>query len=357
MRLPPPKTPTKPSRNINPLGLPAWLQDRPTTDTGADPLAEARPPLIQMAPTVGLSFDGVDGLDNVTIVGGQFAPPDTEGDVSPDHYIQWVNVGFKIWSIQRDVDDHPTGVTPIPSGLADNIFPGDIFWQVLPPGSPCRENNAGDPIVLWDNFARRWLFAQFSGTGGGGPGDEDGFECVALSASSDPLGSYYVYEFLVGDGMFNDYPKLGVWTDGYYMTQNNFVGNSFVGATVSALERDAMLTGGAAQVVTFFIPFTGFAPVRFSLLPAHLEGVFAPPPGTCNPVVQAFDEEVWGDATADPDGYQLWAACLDWSDPLSSTLTETDFVTATDFDAEFCGFAPCIPPRSSTPAPACCAWR
>ena len=41
------------------------------------------------APTV--NFDGVNNLNGVL-------PPDTNGDVGPNHYVQWVNLSFAIYN-------------------------------------------------------------------------------------------------------------------------------------------------------------------------------------------------------------------------------------------------------------------
>lgn len=309
----PPKQPTGTKKEI-PIGVPAFLTDRPAATPRPDPLRKGF--ATSQAPALGESFEGVSNDDNTALFGGEVAPPDTQGDVGGGFYFQWVNLAFQVY------DTNGVPQLPFP-------FPGNVFW---PEGTNCGDNNAGDPVVLFDHLASRWLFTQFTG---------DGTECVALSNSADPLGSWFAYEFPVTPGANNDYPKLGVWTDGYYMTSNIFTA-SFQGVAVTVFERDAMLQGQPARFIQFILPFTGVSPVRFSLQPSHFTGKQAPPDGTCNFFVQAFDDETWGDG-GNPDGYQFWEFCTDWDDPASSTFDEAAFVTAAAFDAEFCGFAPCVP--------------
>ncbi len=297
-----------------PLGVPKFLDDRPATPARPDPLRKGF--ASRLAPALGESFEGVSNDDNTLLFGGEVAPPDTQGDIGGDYYFQWVNLAFQVYD--RD------GVPQLPTA-----FPGNVFW---PAGTNCGDNNSGDPVVLFDHLASRWVFTQFTG---------DGTECVAVSTSDDPLGSWFAYEFPVSPGANNDYPKLGVWTDGYYMTSNVFTA-SFEGVLVTVFEREAMIQGLPARFVQFDLPFTGSSPVRFSLQPSHFTGKQAPPDGTCNFFVQAFDDETWGDG-GNPDGYQFWEFCTDWDDPPSSTFDEAAFVTTAAFDAELCAFAPCVP--------------
>ena len=37
-----------------------------------------------------------------------------------------------------------------------------------------------------------------------------------------PTGAYYLYDFMMPNNKFNDYPHFGVWPDAYYMTDNQF---------------------------------------------------------------------------------------------------------------------------------------
>ncbi len=87
-----------------------------------------------------------------------------------------------------------------------------------------------------------------------------GVQCVAVSITSDPMGSYHRYAFTVTPGGQNDYPKMGVWDDGttgstgqsaYTFTMRDFRCRRLLAEGV--MERDAMLIGDPAQFIKFQI--------------------------------------------------------------------------------------------------------
>ena len=291
----------------------------------------ARPFLPLKTPPATLSFGGYDSSDNASQGLGNLFPPDTNGDVGIDFYVQYNNVGWKYFN-------KATG------SLAGGPFPGNSFWQgsSLPPTSPCVTDNAGDPIVLFDHVAQQWVFSQFVSPST----NNEGHQCFAISTGSNPAGPYFVYDFQIGpnapNAEFNDYEKIGVWTDGggqsaYHMSSNQFnlpALNAFLGVRVTAFERDAMLTGAAAQSIEFFKDFnlnpsaTGHVP--FSFQPAHLEGP-VPAAGTCNYYTQLNDGFFTGLTGTEPDGFQFWAYCVNWNNPGASTFTEGPFVATASF--------------------------
>ncbi len=83
--------------------------------------------------------------------------------------------------------------------------PGNTLFT----GTPfCGSHNNGDPIVLYDQFAGRWMASQFAfNSTSQGPF----YQCIAVSDTDDPTGSWCAYEFLVHQMKFNDYPKFGIW--------------------------------------------------------------------------------------------------------------------------------------------------
>jgi hypothetical protein len=155
-------------------------------------------------------------------------PPDTEGEVGATQYVQAVNTDFAVYSKNGAV---LRAATPI-----------NELWANT--NGECKLHNDGDPVVVYDQLARRWLISQFIATPSGSPGDDQYGECIAVSTSSDATGSYYLYEFDFGTDVFFDYPKLGVWPDGYYMMANEFPTNSetSAGVGVFAFERSKMGT-------------------------------------------------------------------------------------------------------------------
>ena len=277
--------------------------------------------------TMGMNFDGLDEVDNNNVVGFGVVPPDTQGDVGREFYMQWINL---VWGLYNK----STGA------LVSGPNPGNSFWDGF--GGNCDTFNDGDPIVLYDHIANRWVVSQFA--------INSGTQCVAVSTTSDPLGSYARYAFVVTPGGLNDYPKLGVWSDGttgstgqsaYTFTTRDFGGTSgFQGFGV--MERDKMLAGMPAQFIKFEMPCTGADCVEGGL-PPHLEGP-EPPPGTCPTFVSFFDA-AYDDGPSAVDGVRNYELCVDWSNLGTSTLTENPFVAGASFDRFLGnGFSDCITP-------------
>src|SRR5205085_312868 len=158
------------------------------------------------------------------------APPDTNGEVGSTQYVQMVNEGFQVF-------DKASGTSLLgPSGIA-------TVWSGF--GGVCQSNGSGDPVVLHDQLADRWIITQFAGVSV--PTDE----CVAVSTTNDATGSYYRYDFHLGSNFF-DYPHLSVWPDAYYMSMNvfNSAGTAFLGPQPFAFDRTKMLLGLPATFIT-----------------------------------------------------------------------------------------------------------
>ncbi|HEV2707145.1 MAG TPA: hypothetical protein VGV59_14585, partial [Pyrinomonadaceae bacterium] len=229
---------------------------------GVDPLADKSNAALTAfaqpkAATIGTEIDP----------NARVAPPDTTGDLGPNHYVQWVNLRYSIYTLTRDVSNQITGFNLVPG------FPkqGNVVWQGF--GGPCETMNDGDPLVQYDQFADRWVLTQFAVSA------QPYTQCVAVSTGPDPTGTYYRYSYSFGRD-FNDFPKMSVWPDGYYITYNMFKsGRSFAGTHVCAWERDKMLVGASARQIC--VRTTG----GHSLLPADLEGSTLPPAGSANPML------------------------------------------------------------------------
>ncbi|MEZ4360027.1 MAG: proprotein convertase P-domain-containing protein [Kofleriaceae bacterium] len=199
-------------------------------DRVTDPVAD---PVLQRAAGTGsipapiANFEGLGtGLDGFIV---QSAPPDTVGDIGPNHYVQVVNFSLAVFS--------RTGALVL--GPVETRRLWDGF------GGACATTNDGDATVRYDRIARRWVIGQFSVNGGQGPF----YQCVAVSTSDDPTGSYNRYQFSFA--AFNDYPKMALWPNAYYFTFNLFQNNEFTGSKLCAMDRAKMLAGGAATMHCF----------------------------------------------------------------------------------------------------------
>lgn len=246
------------------------------------------------------AFDGIgDGIPAFSVGG---APSDTTGAAGPEHYVQWVNTAFAVYEKKS-------------GKLVYGPAAGNTLWSNF--GGACQKLNDGDPIVLYDRLAGRWLLSQFAVDGG-----PPYFQCVAISTGPNPLGTYARYAFRYDD--FNDYPKFGVWPDAYYVTYNMFKGNDFAGAKTCALERDKMLQGAAARMICADVPEGG-------LLPSDLDGTTPPPPNTPNFVVN------FG-----PNSLNVWRFAVNWNNPAASTFAGPERILVGAFRPA-CDGGGCIP--------------
>jgi hypothetical protein len=271
-------------------------------------LQSATGPLVST--TNGLNFAGVGNGDYGFTPNA--APPDTNGAVGATQYVQWVNSSFAVF-------DKATGA--IAPGFPKT---GNTLWSGF--GGGCQTNNDGDPIVQYDKAANRWILTQFSVS------TTPYLQCVAVSTTSDATGSYNRYAFSYGTG-FNDYPKLGVWPDGYYITFNMFTnGQTFAGAKVCAYDRSSMLAGGTATQQCFNTS-TSYG----GLLPSDLDGSTAPPAGSPNYVLNYGSNSL-----------NLWKFHVDWTTPANSTFTGPTTIPVAAFSPACNGGGTCIPQSGTT---------
>jgi len=273
-------------------------------------------PVAPDAPAPIANFDGVTNISGVL-------PPDTNGDVGPNHYMQWVNLSFAIYS--------KTGT------LLYGPAAGNTIWSGF--GGVCQTRNDGDPIVLYDHLADRWMVSQFAV-----PGGSSGYhQCIAVSQTPDPTGAWYRYDFLYSSTNMNDYPHFGVWPDGYYMTVHEFANAStWAGQGVAVFERNQMLQGLPARMVKFNLYSTD--PNMGGMLPSDLDGP-APAAGTPNYFVEPDDN-----AGGFPqDQIQIWAFHVDWANTANSTFTRNTTLATAAFDSNMCnGARACIPQQGTT---------
>lgn len=261
--------------------------------------------------TNGLSFAGVGQGDYG--FSDQYAPPDTNGAVGATQYVQWVNTYFAVF-------DKSTGAI-----AASFPKPGNSPWVGF--GGGCETNNDGDPIVQYDKLANRWILTQFSVS------TLPYMQCVAVSTTSDATGAYNRYAFSYGNTQFPDYPKLGVWPDGYYISYNIFNnGRTFAGSKVCALDRTAMLAGTAATQQCFQMS-TSYG----GLLPSDLDGITAPPAGSPNFLMNFGANSL-----------NLWKFHVDFANSANTTFTGPTNIAVAAFSAACSGGGACIPQPSTS---------
>lgn len=226
------------------------------------------------------------------------APHDPSGAAGSDYYIQAINAT-------------PCRIINKSTGATVSTFTLGTLWN---PDTP----NSGDPIVMYDRFADRWFIAQF-GTSGNKI-------YIAVSATSDPLGSWYTYTFT--SPSFPDYLKFSIWGDAYYMTSNQSSQKLF------AFERTAMLAGSATarSVYAAYTP-TASGNGFFCPLPGDADGSQLPAVGTPCPIFY-YTDNAWGGSNI--DGVKIYNATVNWTPTtptLSVNLAQT--LSTSAFDASY----------------------
>ena len=226
-------------------------------------------------------------------------PTDPTGAVGPNHFLNSWNSSFRIW------DKAGNPLTPAAS-LA-TIFPGQTM---------------GDPIVMYDPFADRFIVTEFY---------FNGF-LVAISQGPDPVNDgWFTYQFPTNS--FPDYPKFSLWSDGYYITANKDSGSAGTINVVFAIERDKMLTGDPdVQMIGFPLPTiqtSGF----YSPLGFNVSGGEMPPPGNA-PIVYMQDD-AWSGVSF--DHLKIWSINVDWDTPGNSTISTPQILNTQPFDGLFDG--------------------
>ena len=258
-----------------------------------------------------LTFDGMNSSQS----GCMCLPPDTDGDVGPNHYVQSVNSSIKIF----DKNGNPLNG---PNGTTYNSF----FLTLV--GTPCSGLNNGDGFVFYDHQADRWVVSDFAFPGTL-PGSGPFYQCVGVSQTGDPVsGGWFLYAIQhdpANPTWIGDYPKLAMWNSGgspaqnaYYLTVNLFNGVTlgFQGVRVFALDRASMLTGGAANTIAFNITPAGLGD-SYSLVPAGFRTGTPPPAGRDEFLISVDSPATGGVTLTQVHG---WKFHVDFGAPGNSTL-------------------------------------
>ncbi len=217
-------------------------------------------------------------------------PTDPSLAVGPNHVMVVFNTGFAIYDKSGNQLQGQTAPNP----------------AIFPSGGCC------DLTASYDNAADRWVLS-FLGSGAQ----------IAVSDGPNPLtAGWYVYTI----SAINDYQKLSIWSDGYYMTDNTSSSNK-----VWALERSAMLNGDAnAQILGFNLQgiatFGFYSPQAFNVTDSNL------PAAGGAPIVYMQDDAWSGVST---DHLKLWTIDVDWANASNSTISAPQQMNITPFIGVF----------------------
>ncbi|HET9244033.1 MAG TPA: hypothetical protein VFN99_11375 [Gaiella sp.] len=324
----------------------------PATRRGADPIVIERSTgesaatasvtssfsTMAVGPTLA-NFEGLSNQDNFNVFGFRVNPPDPVGDVGPNHYVEMINLVFAVYS--------KTGTKllgPVDTGTLWDDFPIE----------DCTDPS-GDPIVVYDQFADRWLLSQFTTRGLADP-TLPFYNCVAVSQTGDPTGAYHRYAFITqpdtddGGYFFPDYPKYGVWKDSYVLTTRDFGAVDEYGISIYALDRNKMVEGDPnARAVQFFLDSRNvpLEDIGDGLLPADVDGKTKPKQDVPIPIVGTQDDDVPYGATV--DAINIWELDVHWNANAqpNATLTGPIELPVAEFDSNY----PCGPTRGCLPQP------
>jgi hypothetical protein len=254
---------------------------------------------LAVGPTLA-NFEGLSNTDNFNVFGFRVNPPDPVGDVGPNHYVEMINLVFGVYS------------------KSGTLLLGPVDTGTLWAGFPVEDctDPSGDPIVLYDQFADRWILSQFTTRGLDDPtGQAPFYNCVAISQTPDPTGAYYRYAFTTGN-FFPDYPKYGIWKDTYVITTREFGPTVEYGIGVYAIDRNKMIEGDPdARVVSFFLDGNDPAILPLvgdGLLPADVDGKTKPKQDVPIPIVGTQDDDFTAYG-ATSDAVNIWELDVHWN--------------------------------------------
>ena len=213
-----------------------------------------------------LTFEGGDAAQTC----GGCAPPDSEGDVGPIHYVEAINAAFAVYDKSGNLLMGPTTY--------------NALFAPLGTSNACGNNqNGGDPFVIYDQMADRWLISDFASS------PNSNWQCIAVSETPDPTGSYFLYAVQIDPAnptQWGDYPKFALWNNpqpggAYHLTVNLWIGNTqFIGVRTFAFDRAAMLAGQPnPTAIAFSILSPGGLGDSYSMVAANFRTGDPPPAG------------------------------------------------------------------------------
>lgn len=247
-------------------------------------------PITQTAPQTRIGNPPIENFPGITSAA---SPPDPTAAVGPNHIVQMTNTGWSVY------DKSGVQATGFPKPLSNPLGGGN-----------------GDPIVLYDREADRWLITQFNF------GSQ--FK-IAVSQTPDPTGVWYVYTYTSGS---NDYPHYGIYGNSYVVT-----GNFSSSGRFHAFNREKMINGDAsAEMVVLNLPnYTG-GTVFQAPQPAHSEGAGI----ASGPVpIVWFQDDAWGGIST--DHVKVWDFDVDWANPGGATISSPIEIELAAFDSYIAG--------------------
>lgn len=261
---------------------------------GDDPAWQRKMGNTNILKATGVSFDGQTS---------PYYPPDCNGAAGPGYFMQTINCVYAIYNKTGALVSGPANMNTLFTGVT---------------GATC---NDGDPIVLYDEQADRWVAIEFSICG------SNDYMLFAISQTNNPTGAWYRYSFDVDD--MPDYEKVGIWQDGYYMGTNN---SSAGKRDIYVFNRAQMLSGAAtAQMVAFDNPWRPTTIDGFMCVPPVDNDGVAAPAGSPGLFITMNDDAIAGGT----DQLWIYELAVNWTTPASSTFNRVQQLNVPAFDSNF----------------------
>jgi hypothetical protein len=303
-----PSVPANPLPALPEFEPPATVDKQPTSSGPAQNV-----PSGVRAPSAGVAFAGLS--HDLVVTGGQAGagwPPDTNGDVGKNFYVETVNTAAAFYN---------------KAGVQQAAFTLNSLWSGAGTGTPCDTIHNGDPVALYDSLADRFFITDFSWSN-----LQDGpyYECVAVAKTSNPLtGGWWFYAILASDAghpWLSDYPKMGIWPDGLYISYNMFdctnatcSTSTYMEPRVQALPRTVLEAGGVPTILNADVGSTAY----FTLVPSNMRGPTGSPP--------AGRENLLVSESGTLFAWEVWKFHADFVTPGLSTLTGPTTVSQTSY--------------------------
>lgn len=291
-------------------------------------------PLRELSPAIHPEFDALSAqavapvgtFTTVLKFAGQGAnggnlTSEATGAVGATQYVQLVNTEYTIY-------DKTTGAV-----VAGPVAENSLFSTF---GGSCAgaATTIGDGTVTYDQIANVWLLS-FHAVPTGGPY----LNCIAVSTSSDATGTYNLYAFALTQN-YPDKPRIGVWPDAYYLSQDvlNATTMSFMRSQACALDRASMLAGTFANTICF----QGSLSLP-TFVVTTLDGQTLPPTGE-----QAFFWQLDQRPNNGKNNLNSFLFHVDWTTPTNSTFAGPVANALPVYTDACANFKPCVTEPGTT---------
>ncbi len=259
------------------------------------------------AATIGVNRDG--------LASANLSPGDPCLAAGPNHVVQMVNAS---------------------GGSAIRIFDkaGNIVVNNILMSNITGIQGGGDPIVLYDQLANRWLITEFGRTNG--VTSYLNTLILSISATPDPTGAWKTYAF-ADNAFFVDFPKFAIWNNAYYGTSNDFntAGTSYLGSSIYAFDRTAMLNS-APTATAIRVRLNKAGTEYAAMAPVTLEGNTLPAAGT-NGLFMYFQDDAFTADASDADSLMIFQFTPNFTTPASSVISPETKMLCAPLDRLLCG--------------------